>query len=95
LLKKTGYSVERGYYGGREVDLVIKNGQHILLEITSSLKKADIRNYNLSADDYQKQTGIVPEIMVAAIYIAPNVMRELMDSPRPIKLFSIEEDENE
>ncbi|MCP5511453.1 MAG: hypothetical protein H7A24_06210 [Leptospiraceae bacterium] len=29
----------RGHNGGREVDLVIRNGEHILLEVTSSAVK--------------------------------------------------------
>ncbi|MEW5815060.1 MAG: DUF3782 domain-containing protein [Spirochaetota bacterium] len=93
LLQETGYSVMRGCYGNREVDVVIKDGEHILLEITSSMKKSDIRKYNESADDYRNKTGKEPKVMVAAIYIPPTVMRELADSPREIHLFSIEDDE--
>jgi hypothetical protein len=48
LLSKAGYSVSRGYYGDREVDVVIKNGEHILLEITSAALKKDVRSLNLN-----------------------------------------------
>lgn len=89
--KKTGYTVSRGYYGGREVDIVIRNGEHILLEITSSMRKSDIGLYNRSAQDYKEKTGILPKIMVAAIYIPPTVMKEIVESPVPIEIFTIEE----
>jgi hypothetical protein len=91
LLETTGYTVTRGYYGEREVDIVIRDGEHILLEITSSMKKSDVANYSRSATDYKEKTGILPRIMVAAIYISPSVMKEIMASPIPMEIFSIEE----
>ncbi len=91
LLQDTGYSVATGYYGDREIDIVIKNGAHFIFEITSSMKKSDIMRYVASADDYQSKTGITPRIMVAAIYIPPTVMREIIDAPRKIEIYSIEE----
>ncbi|MCB1190805.1 MAG: DUF3782 domain-containing protein [Leptospiraceae bacterium] len=93
LLAKSGYTVTRGYYGDREVDVIIKNGEHILLEITSSALKKDVRNLNNSAEDYQTKVGIEPKLMIAAIYIPPTVMREIVDSPRKIEIFTDEEDE--
>ena len=91
LLKDRGYSVTRGYYGSREVDIIIRNGEHIMFEITSSMKKTDIGKYIASAEDYEKQTGTKMRIMVAAIYISATVMRELVDAPRKIEIFSAEE----
>ena len=93
LMKKAGYSVSRGYFGDREVDLVIKNGEHILLEITSAALKKDVRTLNLSADDYLQKTGIEPKLMIAAIYVSPTVMREIIDSPRKIEIFTDDEEE--
>jgi hypothetical protein len=93
LLSKAGYSVSRGYYGDREVDVVIKNGEHILLEITSAALKKDVRSLNLSADDYFQKTGIQPLLMIAATYVSPSVMREIIDSPRKIEIYSGEEEE--
>ena len=93
LLSKAGYSVSRGYYGDREVDVVIKNGEHILLEITSAALKKDVRSLNLSADDYFQKTGIQPLLMIAATYVSPTVMREIIDSPRKIEIYSGEEEE--
>ena len=88
ILEKTGYTVDRGFFGGREIDLVIRNGEHILLEITSSFRKSDIAKILSSAEDYQLQTNICPILMVAAIYIHPAVMRELIEAPRRIELFT-------
>ncbi len=93
LMKKAGYSVSRGYFGDREVDLVIKNGEHILLEITSAALKKDVRTLNLSADDYFQKTGIEPKLMIAAIYVSPSVMREIIDSPKKIEIFTDDEEE--
>ena len=95
LMKKSGYTVSRGYFGDREVDLVIKNGEHILLEITSSALKKDVRNLNLSADDYLQKVGVDPKLMIAAVYVSPSVMREILDSPRKIEIFSGDDEEME
>ncbi|MCB1144836.1 MAG: DUF3782 domain-containing protein [Leptospiraceae bacterium] len=92
LMEKAGYQVSRGYYGDREVDLVIKNGEHILLEITSSALKKDIHNLNKSAEDYLQKTGVDPRLMIAAVYVSPGVMREIVESPRKIEIFSGEEE---
>ena len=92
LMEKAGYRVSRGHYGDREVDLVIQNGEHILLEITSSAVKKDIEKMNRSAEDYFLKHGIEPKLMLAAVYVSPSVMREITDSPRPIEIFSADEE---
>ncbi len=91
ILEKAGYTVSKGHYGNREVDVVVRNGEHMLVEITSSMRKSDIEKYMASADDYRDRTGIDPHLMVAAIYIPPTVMREIADAPRKIEIFSIED----
>ncbi len=93
LLSRAGYTVSKGMYGEREIDIVIKNGEHILLEITSAAVKKDVRNLNRSAEDYFKKTGIDPKLMISSIYISPSVMREITDSPKKIEVFTSEEDE--
>ena len=92
VLAETGYTVERGYYGDREVDIIIKNGTCILLEITSSMKKTDIDKIILSAEDFEVKTGRPIEAMVAAIFIPPRVMRDLLDARRPIRLFTYDDE---
>ena len=90
ILEDTGYSVERGYYGNREVDLVIRDGSRILLELTSALKTEDIPKIIASAQDYEARNGAAVSIMVAAIFIPPMAMRALLDAPRKIDLFTYE-----
>ncbi len=95
LAKEFGYSVSKGFYGNREVDVIIHNGIHILLEVTSSALKKDVRNLNLSAEDYQKKHNIEPRLVLAAVYISPTVMREITESPRRIEVFSGDEGDEE
>ncbi len=92
LLTDLGYTVSKGCYAGREIDVIIRNGEHILLEITSRMNKDDIKKLNESADDYLDKHGIDPKLMVAAIYIPPSVFKAFSESPRPIEIFSDEED---
>lgn len=92
ILEETGYSVERGYYGEREVDVVIRNGSRIILELTSALKAGDIPKILASAADYEARNGTKASIMVAAIFIPPSAMRVLLDAPRKIDLFTYEEE---
>ena len=92
VLGETNYSVKRGYYGNREVDIVIRgDGTHILLEVTAALKSSDIPKYIASADDYEAQTGVTPLIMVAAPHIPPPVIKAIINASRPIELFSADE----
>lgn len=95
LLKKTGFQVSRGFYGNREVDILIRNEEHILLEITSSAQKKDIRNLNLSAEDYYSKHKIEPRLILAAVYISPAVMKEILTSPRNIDVYSGDEEDEE
>lgn len=95
LLSKHGYTVTRGFYGGREIDILIHNGEHILLEVTSAAIKKDVRNLNLSAEEYFSKNGIEPRLMLAAVYISPVVMREIVESPRRIEVYSGEEEDEE
>jgi hypothetical protein len=90
VLEETGYTVERGYYGGREVDVVIRNGSRIILELTSAFKADDIPKIIASAEDYERRNGTGVSIMVAAIFIPPMAMRALLDAPRKIDLFTYE-----
>ncbi len=92
VLGETNYTVQRDYYGNREVDIVIRgDGVHILLEITASLRSSDIPKYVASADDYQAKTGISPKIMVAAPHVPPEVYKAMMTASRPMELFSADE----
>ncbi len=88
-----GIRVEEGFYGDRQVDVIIRNGEHIMLEITSRMNSKDIDKLYRSADDYRDKTGTEPRLMVAATYIPPSVMRKVMGLERPIDLFSYDSEE--
>jgi hypothetical protein len=85
--------VEEGFYGGRQVDIIIRNGEHILLEITSRMHSKDIEKLYRSADDYRTRTGIEPKLMVATSYVSPKVMQKIMGLERRIDIFSYEGEE--
>ncbi len=88
-------TVKEGWYGDRQVDVVIRNGEHILLEITSRMRAKDIDTLYTSADDYRAKEGVEPTLMVATSYISPNLMQKLISLPRPIEIFSYEEEDEE
>lgn len=85
-----GVTVKEGYYGGRQVDIVIRNGEHILLEITSRMHAKDIEKLYQSADDYEAREGVRPKLMVATSYVSPKLMQTIIGLPRPIEIFSYE-----
>lgn len=91
LLAKQELRVERGYYGNREVDVVVRNGEHLLLEITSQLRMSDIDKLLASAEEYEQREGVRPQLMIASSYVPPKVMRRLLASAYPIELISYEE----
>ncbi|MDM8524574.1 DUF3782 domain-containing protein [Desulfococcaceae bacterium HSG8] len=96
LLKNMeGITVEEGFYGGRQVDVIIRNGEHIMLEITSRMNSKDIKKLYCSADDYRDKTGTEPKLMVAATYIPPIVMRKIIGLERPIEIFSYGSEDEE
>jgi hypothetical protein len=88
-----GITVKEGDYGGRQVDVVIRNGEHILLEITSRMHAKDIESLYRSADDYEQREGVKPKLMVATSYISPRLMQKIMGLARPIEIFSYEGEE--
>jgi hypothetical protein len=95
LEKQEGVTITRGFYGGREVDLIIRNGEHILLEKTSRMKFSDIEKIFASGDDYKDKHGVDPLLMVATSYISPKLMHKIADLHRKIEIFSYEGEEEE
>lgn len=91
LLSRTeGVEVREGEYGGRQVDVIIRNGEHVLLEITSRMHAADIDRLYRSADDYRQREGVEPTLMVATSYVSPRLMERIMGLERRIEIFSYE-----
>ncbi|MBF0102143.1 MAG: DUF3782 domain-containing protein [Desulfobacterales bacterium] len=92
--KMSGIEVREGYYGDRQVDIIIRNGEHIMLEITSRMHSGDIAKLYRSADDYKQREGIEPYLMVATSYISPRLMQKIMGLERKIDIFSYEGEED-
>lgn len=88
-----GITVKEGWYGDRQVDVVIRDGEHILLEITSRMHAKDIDRLYQSAQDYEQREGIRPILMVATSYVSPKLMQKIMGLDRPIEIFSYEGEE--
>ena len=93
LSKMSGVEVREGYYGDRQVDVIIRNGEHVILEITSRMHPKDINKIYTSADDYKMKEGIEPTLMVATSYISPRLMEKIMGLERKIEIFSYESEE--
>jgi hypothetical protein len=93
LGKQKGVEVKSGYYGDREVDVIIRDGEHIILEITSRLKTSDVDNLIASGEDYKKRHGVEPLLMAATSYISPKLMQRIIGLPKKIEVFSYEGEE--
>jgi len=93
LSKMSGVEVREGYYGDRQVDVIIRNGEHVMLEITSRMHPKDISKIYSSADDYKMKEGIAPTLMVATSYISPKLMEKIMGLERTIEIFSYESED--
>ena len=91
--KMDGVDVREGFYGDRQVDVVIRNGDHILLEITSRMHARDIESLYRSAEDYEAREGVRPQLMVATSYVSPRLMQKIMNLERKIDIFSYEGEE--
>ena len=93
LSRTQGIEVREGMYGDRQVDVIIRNGEHVLLEITSRMHPVDIERLCRSADDYREREGVEPALMVATSYISPRLMQRIMGLERRIEIFSYEAEE--
>ena len=93
LQKMEGVTVKEGWYNDRQVDVVIRDGEHILLEITSRMHAKDIDRLYKSAEDYEQKESIRPKLMVATSYVSPKLMQKIMGLDRTIEIFSYEGEE--
>ncbi len=81
ILKELGfYNVEKweeydnegmifGYPSIVEVDLVIKDDKHYLIEIKSSVSDGDVLKLKKIGEFYEKKTGVKPELFIVSPYI--------------------------
>jgi len=54
-----------------EVDLLLTDREHILVEIKSSVSQADVYELWRSAKLYEKKTGVKPRLMIASPFVEP------------------------
>jgi hypothetical protein len=71
--------VEHIELGGREVDVVVRDGEHVILEITARAHAKDIDKLKASARVYERQFGIKPRLAIACAYITPAIVRRLTE----------------
>jgi len=76
LEKEMGFKVERwrtydetgkvfGYPSEVEVDVTVKDGKLILIEVSSHMKASDIYQFKRKADLYEEKTGRKPDRLIA------------------------------
>ncbi|MEO0254117.1 MAG: DUF3782 domain-containing protein [candidate division WOR-3 bacterium] len=58
-----------GYPSTIEVDLVIKDDKHYLIEIKSSVSDGDVLKFKRIGEFYEKKTGVKPELFIVSPYI--------------------------
>lgn len=71
--------VERMELAGREVDVVMRDSEHILLEITAPAHVQDIDKLKASAKDYERRFHIKPRLAIACAYATPTVIKRLAE----------------
>jgi hypothetical protein len=65
--------VESVELGGRQMDIVIRDSEHILLEVTARPHSHDIDKMKKSAADYEQRFGVKPRLAIACAYLTPDV----------------------
>ncbi|MEO0276438.1 MAG: DUF3782 domain-containing protein [candidate division WOR-3 bacterium] len=58
-----------GYPSTVEVDLVIKDDKHYLIEVKSSVSDGDVLKLKKIGEFYEKKTGVKPELVIVSPYI--------------------------
>lgn len=81
ILKELGfYDAERwedydsdwyvfGYPSSTEVDLLIKDGKHYLIEVKSSVSDGDVLKLKKIGEFYERTRGVKPELVIISPYI--------------------------
>ncbi len=86
LKEQFGWKVEKWTYNDKngeiyghpsivDVDLVLRNGKHILIEIKSHVGKADVAIFLKKANLYKKVRGVEPEMIIITPYIDESARR--------------------
>ena len=58
-----------GYPSMIEIDIVIRDSEHILVELKSHVRKSDVAEFLRISEIYERKTGIKPSLMIVSPYI--------------------------
>ena len=66
-----------------EVDLIVKDGEHILVEIKSSIHKSDVSKLFREGRLYEKEKGVKPKLVIISPFVEEDAKEEaeLQDIP--------------
>ena len=59
-----------------EVDLIVKDGEHILIEIKSSIHKSDVTELLREGILYEKVKGVKPKLAIISPFVEPDAKEE-------------------
>ena len=59
-----------------EVDLIVKDGEHILIEIKSSIRKSDVSELSREGILYEKVKGVKPKLAIISPFVEPDAKEE-------------------
>ena len=101
ILKQIGLKVEKweyydekgivyGYPSVVDIDVIIHNGVHYLIEIKASIDKSDVGELYKLGKLYSKATGAKPILVIVSPYVHPRA-RKLAEKLK-IQIFSTSED---
>ena len=62
-----------------EVDVVVKDGEHVLVEVKSSISRGDVYEFWRVAELYRRVTGATPRLVIISPYVDSKA-RELAES---------------
>ena len=67
LVESFGVSVESRYIDGEQFDIVITNGEHILIEITASVRRDILSRLERKRSLYIESTGVTPSRVILGV----------------------------
>jgi hypothetical protein len=70
--------VIKGRYAKYQVDLLVKDSVHILVDIKSSADDFDVYKLHQLGEIYRSMTGIKPRVILVAAYVREEAMEEAM-----------------
>jgi len=70
--------VIKGRYAKYQVDLLVKDSVHILVDVKSSADDFDVYKLHQLGEIYRSMTGIKPRVILVAAYVREEAMEEAM-----------------